>query len=55
MLNNNRLSKQEGNRFKLKNRYHNNDFYFISDFGFLKMITTYEAKSSRGIGEKEYG
>lgn len=54
------ISKQDENKFKLCYKYpnkENKDFYLIiviSDYGSLKMITTYGAKSSRRIGENEY-
>lgn len=54
------INKQAENKFKLCYKHpdkENKDFYLIiviNEFKSLKMITTYEAKSSRRIGENEY-
>ena len=54
------INKQAENKFKLCYKYpnkENKDFYLIiviNEFKSLKMITTYEAKSSRRMGENEF-
>lgn len=54
------INKQAENKFKLCYKHpdkENKDFYLIiviNEFKSLKMINTYEAKSSRRIGENEY-
>ena len=54
------INKQAENKFKLCYKHpnkENKDFYLIvliGDDKSLKLITTYEAKDSRRIGENEY-